>query len=132
MLYRIPENKGKRRTGSIRIFTKNPNIKASIKERATENLKICPNFLIVPTLSGLLTVSSFKSVNLFNPYVLNITKKVSIAVSIINVFDNKPEKITLKEPLIAKKSDVDIRNNRSLSNNKYNFDNTNDSSWSLI
>jgi hypothetical protein len=118
MLYRIPENKGKRRTSRIKTFTKNPKIKVSIKERATENLKTYPNFLIMPTLSGLLTASSFISVNLFNPYVLNVTKKVSIAIFMVNIFDSKLEKKTLKVPLTAKKSEVDIRNDRSLSNNK--------------
>ncbi len=114
MLYRIPENKGKRIIGSIKTFTKNPKIKVSIKERATENLKTYPNFLMILALSGLLTASSFISVNLFNPYVLNVTKKVSIAIFMANVFDNKPEKNTLKEPLIAKKSEVDIRIDRRL------------------
>jgi hypothetical protein len=68
------------------------------------------------TLSGLFIASSFMSVNLFNPYMPNIIKKVIMALFKAMVLYNKPEKITLRKPLIAKKSEVEIRNDMKLLN----------------
>jgi hypothetical protein len=56
------------------------------------------------------------SVNLFNPYIPNVIKKVSMAVFNINILYNNPEKITSREPFIARKSDVEIRNDINLFN----------------
>ncbi len=120
-LYKIPRNKGNKRTGNVRTFTINPRNKESIKEKNTENLKIDSNFVMIFTLSGLLIASSFISVNLFNPYMLYVIKKVIRPVFKMNTLNNKPEKRTFKKPLIAKKRDVEIKNDINLSSIKKNF-----------
>lgn len=116
ILYKIPIAKGNKRTSNTRIPSKNPNINESIKDIYTENLRTGSNFLVIFALSGLLIMSSFISVILFNPYMLNVVKKAKTAVFKINILYNNPEKITLAELLIAKKSDVDVKNNASLLN----------------
>ena len=113
-LYKVPENRGKRRMGSVRTFTENARSNESMKEKINENLKTGSIFLISFALSGALIVSSFKSVNLFNPYMLKVTKKVARTIFKPNVLNNKQENSTLREPFIAKKKDVDIRNDVNL------------------
>jgi hypothetical protein len=122
-LYRIPENNGKRRTGSVKAFTEYPEIKGSIKEMQIQHLKGVLILLRVLALSGVLIASSFKSVNLFSPYVLNVLKKATTEVFMENTLINNPEKNTLKAPPIAKKSDVEIRNDTNLSDTLENLDN---------
>jgi hypothetical protein len=62
---------------------------------------------------------------------LNVTKKVNIAVFMENVLINKSEKRTLKEPLSAKKSDVETRNDMNLPDNEKNFDDISAASYLL-
>ena len=113
-LYKVPRNRGKIRTGSVRILSKNPSIIESIKENATKNFKIDSIFLMILALSGIFIASSFKSVNLFSPYILNVIKNVIMAIFNAKILYNSPEKMTLREPLIAKKSDVEMRNEMKL------------------
>ncbi len=115
-LYKVPIIKGKIRTGSVRIFSKNPSSNESMKEMATKTLKYDPIFPMIFALSGLFIASSFMSVNLFNPYMPNVIKKVIMALFNAIVLYNKPEKITLRKPLIAKKSEVENRNDMKLLN----------------
>lgn len=121
MLYKIPRNKGKKRIGSVITFVKKPKIKVSIKARTTEIFKMGLNFIMIFALSGRLIVSSFKSVNLFNPYTLKVLKKVNIVILMANMLINIDAKRTLREPVIAKKSDVEIRNIMNLLNFDINF-----------
>jgi hypothetical protein len=114
-LYKVPRNKGNRRTGNVRIFSKNPSTNESMKEMTIKNLKIDSIFLMLFTLSGRFIASSLMSVNLFNPYMPNVIKKVTIAIFKTKILYNKLEKIILKEPFIAKKNDVEIRNVMNLS-----------------
>lgn len=102
--------------GRVIILSRNPSINDSTKETNTKNFKIGSIFLMTLTLSGLFIASSFKSVNLFNPYMTNVIKKVSITVFNTNISYKKHEKTTSKEPFIARKSDVEIRNDINLSN----------------
>lgn len=62
---------------------------------------------------------------------LNVIKKVNIAVFMENILINKSEKRTLKEPLSAKKSDVETRNDMNLPDNEKNFDDISDASYLL-
>jgi len=96
--------------GSVRTFTEKPRSNESMKEKINENLKTGSIFLISFALSGALIASSFKSVNLFNPYMLNVIKKVAKISSKANILNNKQKNRTLREPFIAKKRDVDIKN----------------------
>ena len=85
-----------------------------MKDTINENLKTDFIFLISLALSGALIASSFKSVNLLNPYMLNVIKKVARRIFSPNVLNNKQENRTLREPFIAKKRDVDIKNDVNL------------------
>lgn len=115
-LYRTPINKGKIRITKVIMFSWNPSINESMKERTTKNFKNGSIFFMRLALSGLFIASSFRSVNLFNPYIPNVIKKVSIAVYNTNILYNNPEKITSRKPFIARKSDVEIRNDINLFN----------------
>lgn len=121
MLYKIPRNKGKKRIGSVITLVRIPKIKVSIKERTTVNFKIYLYFIMIFALSGRFIVSSFKSVNLFNPYTLKVLKNVNIVILMEIMLINIDEKRTLREPLIAKKSDVEIRNIMNLFNIEINL-----------
>lgn len=117
-LYKVPRNKGKIRISSVRILSNNPSINDRMKEIATKNFKNGFIFLIIFALSGVFISSSFMSVNLFNPYIPNVIKKVIITIFKTKILYNKPEKTTLREPLIARRSDVEIRKDVNL----FNFD----------
>ena len=114
ILYKVPENRGKRRTGSVRTFTKNPRSSESMKEKTNENLKTGSIFLISSALSGALIASSFMSVNLLRPYMLNMIRKVARIIFKSNILNNKQKNRTLREPFIAKKKEVEIRNDVNL------------------
>lgn len=113
-LYKVPRNKGKIRTGSVRIFSINPSSNDSMKEKATKNLNFDWIFPIIFALSGVFIASSFRSVNLFNPYTPKVIRKVIMALYEAKVLYNKPENITLKKPPVARKSEVDIMNDMKL------------------
>jgi len=114
MLYKIPNNNGKIRTRIVEKSTRNPRTIERMKDKATVSLKTTYILPMVIALSGLFIASSFRSVNLFKPYMPNVIKKVNIGVYILKILYNNPEKITLREPLIAKKIDVDIRKDITL------------------
>jgi len=114
ILYKVPENRGKRRTGNVRTFTKNPRSSESMKEKTNENLKTGSIFLISSALSGALIASSFISVNLLIPYMLNMIRKVARIIFKSNILNNKQKNRTLREPFIAKKREVKIRNDVNL------------------
>lgn len=113
-LYKVPENRGKRRKGSVRTFTEKPRSNESMKDTINENLKTDFIFLISLALSGALIASSFKSVNLLNPYMLNVIKKVATRIFKSNILNKKQENRTLRDPFIAKKKEVEIRNDVNL------------------
>jgi hypothetical protein len=85
-----------------------------MKDKTTVSLKTTSIFCIVFALSGLFIASSFRSVNLFKPYTPNVLKNANMGIYILKLLNNNSEKITLKEPLIAKKIDVDIRKHITL------------------
>ena len=76
----MPRSKGKRRMGKAKILSKNPRTSERKNDIATDILKINSIFLMAFALSGVFIESSFKSVSLFKPYVLNVVKKVIITM----------------------------------------------------
>ena len=80
MLYNMPNSRGKRRIGNVKILSKIPRASERKKDSATDNLKRNSILFMALALSGVFIESSFKSVNLFNPYVLNVVKKVIITM----------------------------------------------------
>ena len=66
--------------GRVNTLSRNPRTSERKNDTATDILKISSIFLIAFALSGAFIESSLKSVNLFNPYVLNVVKKVIITM----------------------------------------------------
>lgn len=105
---------GKRIIGTHKISCKTPKNKEIVSENSKKKIKIFSFPLIYFALSGTLTASSFMSVSLLRLYILKIIKNTDKIRFKINRLNNKHEKKTLREPLIAKKREVEIRNDANL------------------